>query len=103
MGTNHILTKHIYHFQIEMRVSQASPGSPTMQSIADQFSARVADTANSENMRHMDEPTSLIFAILLAKALASDLLGRRQAVRQRFLVPPFPGSNPGAPANFPKT
>ena len=33
------------------------------------------------------------------KARASALLGRRQVVRHRFLVPAFAGSNPAAPAS----
>jgi hypothetical protein len=33
-----------------------------------------------------------------AMVATSRLLGRSQVVRQRILIPPFPGSSPGAPA-----
>ena len=34
-----------------------------------------------------------------AMVATSRLLGRSQVVRQRILIPPFPGSSPGAPAS----
>src|SRR5450759_3726210 len=35
-----------------------------------------------------------------ARLFPGEVLGRSQVVRQRILIPPSPGSNPGAPANL---
>lgn len=58
---------------------------------------RIRAIASDEGKRYLARSARLAGR---RKARAASMLGRRQVVRHRFLVPTFPGSNPGAPANF---
>jgi hypothetical protein len=43
-----------------------------------------------------------LIAVAMVRARGGEkgrLMGRSQVVRQRILIPPFPGSSPGAPAS----
>ena len=53
--------------------------------------AAVLSTAVDRSKSHRYGPRAMV--------ATSRLLGRSQVVRQRILIPPFPGSSPGAPAS----
>lgn len=65
--------------------------------------ARLDAALYSRLVRAVQAPRTAIFIRLrttVKRCRNPAQLGRRQVVRHRFLVPTFPGSNPGAPASL---